>query len=458
MRLSTEAVLSAIEHPNGDVRALAVGYFTCAFSQDPRVMPAVIRSIEKYGWDSLEEHIRSTSNLTQTEETVRWLLDQYSASVGNELRQSDLACVLIHVSGTELRKFEREITDSREFDVELADGLLDSIRLAQLPPEELWKQLVAECGPLLAETAVPAKAEPAIATDSPESEADSDKPLDEEDLDDALDELEEDIEDEILDSPDHDHLNRVAKALATFPEFVEGRVRDVLRATAAPDSTSWEMPEYAARVAREARITSVIPELFSLLETDSEYLAEEVQDALSAIGSDTTIDLLREKWLNSRIDFRLATLCIIEATHTDHSVEVTLVLAEQEDDPFVQASMLTLALRHFDTRAIDPFRRHVLTTPMSLKPGSRRHLLLTVCELMNETFPEQIAWQQLVEGTRAKAAKLEADQIEAALKLRPAPVVKASQPVRSGEQKVGRNDPCPCGSGKKFKKCCGVKK
>lgn len=26
--------------------------------------------------------------------------------------------------------------------------------------------------------------------------------------------------------------------------------------------------------------------------------------------------------------------------------------------------------------------------------------------------------------------------------------------VRS-EPKVGRNDPCPCGSGKKFKKCCG---
>jgi uncharacterized protein YecA (UPF0149 family) len=22
------------------------------------------------------------------------------------------------------------------------------------------------------------------------------------------------------------------------------------------------------------------------------------------------------------------------------------------------------------------------------------------------------------------------------------------------EEKVGRNDPCPCGSGKKFKKCC----
>ncbi len=27
--------------------------------------------------------------------------------------------------------------------------------------------------------------------------------------------------------------------------------------------------------------------------------------------------------------------------------------------------------------------------------------------------------------------------------------------VRRDAPKVGRNDPCPCGSGKKFKKCCG---
>ena len=29
----------------------------------------------------------------------------------------------------------------------------------------------------------------------------------------------------------------------------------------------------------------------------------------------------------------------------------------------------------------------------------------------------------------------------------------ASQPRRTGPQ-VGRNDPCPCGSGRKYKKCC----
>ncbi|WP_349676117.1 MULTISPECIES: SEC-C metal-binding domain-containing protein [Spongiibacter] len=30
-----------------------------------------------------------------------------------------------------------------------------------------------------------------------------------------------------------------------------------------------------------------------------------------------------------------------------------------------------------------------------------------------------------------------------------------SQPSRRAQPKVGRNDPCPCGNGRKFKKCCG---
>jgi preprotein translocase subunit SecA len=28
--------------------------------------------------------------------------------------------------------------------------------------------------------------------------------------------------------------------------------------------------------------------------------------------------------------------------------------------------------------------------------------------------------------------------------------------VKKAADKVGRNDPCPCGSGKKYKKCCGA--
>ena len=31
----------------------------------------------------------------------------------------------------------------------------------------------------------------------------------------------------------------------------------------------------------------------------------------------------------------------------------------------------------------------------------------------------------------------------------------AAMPFRREAEKIGRNDPCPCGSGKKYKKCCG---
>lgn len=30
--------------------------------------------------------------------------------------------------------------------------------------------------------------------------------------------------------------------------------------------------------------------------------------------------------------------------------------------------------------------------------------------------------------------------------------------VKDEHQKIGRNDPCPCGSGQKYKFCCGIQK
>ncbi len=37
-------------------------------------------------------------------------------------------------------------------------------------------------------------------------------------------------------------------------------------------------------------------------------------------------------------------------------------------------------------------------------------------------------------------------------------VYKKAKIVVRDQPKIGRNDPCPCGSGKKYKKCCGANK
>lgn len=39
--------------------------------------------------------------------------------------------------------------------------------------------------------------------------------------------------------------------------------------------------------------------------------------------------------------------------------------------------------------------------------------------------------------------------------LRPLPETKSNPAKMKSKKKIGRNDPCPCGSGKKYKKCCG---
>jgi hypothetical protein len=57
----------------------------------------------------------------------------------------------------------------------------------------------------------------------------------------------------------------------------------------------------------------------------------------------------------------------------------------------------------------------------------------------------------------AKETSWWCDFKERAVPAPPAPVVPRvalTQPVRT-TLKIGRNDPCPCGSGKKYKKCCG---
>jgi preprotein translocase subunit SecA len=58
-----------------------------------------------------------------------------------------------------------------------------------------------------------------------------------------------------------------------------------------------------------------------------------------------------------------------------------------------------------------------------------------------------------VHADAASPAQLAAEQGSPAADHRSEP--ERPEPIRNLGQKVGRNDPCPCGSGKKFKNCCG---
>ena len=57
-----------------------------------------------------------------------------------------------------------------------------------------------------------------------------------------------------------------------------------------------------------------------------------------------------------------------------------------------------------------------------------------------------------VRESKAEASALQGERQEA----KHSPGSGSPTTVRRQEPKVGRNDPCPCGSGKKYKKCHGA--
>ena len=95
-----------------------------------------------------------------------------------------------------------------------------------------------------------------------------------------------------------------------------------------------------------------------------------------------------------------------------------------------------------------------------------RHELVTILARVRIRSDEEIAQLEAQQQQRQQSAPVEyqhqdltgfADEAEAhgvALEAPPA-VVTMSQPAQRDAAKVGRNDPCPCGSGKKFKQCHG---
>ena len=68
---------------------------------------------------------------------------------------------------------------------------------------------------------------------------------------------------------------------------------------------------------------------------------------------------------------------------------------------------------------------------------------------LDPTDPKDMAKATLEFNRRMAAPRVEAPPEEDYLSLPPGETIVRDSP------KVGRNDPCPCGSGKKYKKCCG---
>lgn len=146
------------------------------------------------------------------------------------------------------------------------------------------------------------------------------------------------------------------------------------------------------------------------------------------------------------------------AKEIDVTCELTASFLASPDDE-LETSLLSLGARYFDAEPPDHVLRHdlVRTLPLmswtdGITDGKKLIASLTMIAASARGAPEQF----YLPGEAARALYLpwEPDFTRQVLE----PMARADRAGRKPAVRAttaGRNDPCPCGSGKKLKKCCG---
>ncbi len=206
---------------------------------------------------------------------------------------------------------------------------------------------------------------------------------------------------------------------------------------------------FGVRIAGRLGMAHTIPSLVKLLRIDSDFMNEWIAEALEAMNSIHTLQAWGILYPDLEWHERLylsGTLCHISEPGVDDFIERLL---DVEDEP-------------------DLFDR--LMVALSMQPSSRATASSADFYLENEDNPEahEIAenlytrhillgldhsdldlWREHCHERHDRFAK---NLLEGGAFRFPATAPR-SEPLIA-HPKTGRNDPCPCGSGKKYKKCC----
>ena len=424
--LSTGDIKQAILHPHPDVRRLAAHYFSRSFSSDTSVMPLIIEAVEKYGRENSVHLVGEGDRLPQTEPTIEWCLNELSRDFDeNDEALWDyriaVARVVVHSELSLTLKRELEIMEVLDFASDFKTGFSERVSLLAKDSETIWRELEDFC--------------------------------------------EQEKETPYLSEMDMPHANRLVEALGRGGATIEQRVLSMLDENLEnSDNVVRSLIQgFVIRLAGELRLKARVPVLVDLLKQDDEWFNEECERALTRIGGDDVVRLVSHEFLNAEWHFRLYGATVLEHTHSELAVAKCLELFELEEDETIKIQLGQALMTQFATEAIEPVRQFILRSTLDPEILDLRENLAAASTVLSMDFPEREKWKTDQQTSRQQRQKLFAEKYGL-----PSQVVDAWNDVDDLDEdysesddhiiratpKIGRNDPCPCGSGKKYKKCC----
>jgi hypothetical protein len=179
------------------------------------------------------------------------------------------------------------------------------------------------------------------------------------------------------------------------------------------------------------KVEKYIPLFASFLTRDDDALLEEVNAALVRFGSDQVVKAVAPYVRKPESVIYAAS--ILGNIKTDLALQELKKAYRETDELDVQEPIIEALSFHFSKEALPEMNAH-MEYEYDFSLVEIEHVAYSFYTILGEKHPDLLEWK-----------KNEMEKEGPAIQL--APVIN--------ENKVGRNDPCPCGSGKKYKKCCG---
>jgi hypothetical protein len=410
-------------HQDRDVRDSVAAYFADSWARDENLIPVILDAVDRYGPEETTHMLVAAPCLPMNQESLPRLMASLAAARGFDtiLRLNE---ILRRAAVPLLQANESAIREAQNVRPETLERFQRRRELATKPGEELWRMLRAL----------------------------SDKSRDAHYAGDI----------------DHSYAGDLIEAVGRcdVPDAAE-----VCSLLSAPEVDGEWLEVFLVDLAGVRRMREAVPQLVAKLHIDTDYLLERVCEALARIGEPEAARLVRAEFGGSTWDFRIYASGMLGDLKHEESERAVLALLGSEEDATIRTNLCYDLCKLFSLEGIDVVRREIA-------PGYDRWAvcleqeLLVVTEVLGVDLPEKVQWRaQRAEallrqaerraelaGLGSRHAELKARGIDPFAGIGEEANLEDEepvQPIRRQAEKVGRNAPCPCGSGRKYKKCCG---
>lgn len=407
MRFTEDQVRQALQHADQEVRGAALHYFADSFSRNPAIIADAIELIERFGSQEAFRYSYPIGNLAQTPASVAWAVQrlEQAAAGDDEYLHGSLGRLLCQAAPELVLPHRSAILSAPNLNRNHADRMELRLGLVATPSDQLWRRLEAIC------------------EEGKDHYSPSDIPYAE--------------------------AEEIAETLARDPSQAD-RMMDWLGQEVDQENNTalaW-LEIFATQIAGHMRYQPAVPLLIKKLMVDGEILNEEAVRALTKIGTDGAIAAVRDAYPQAPGHFRLYATGVLGNIHTDLAVSAGLELLAQESDFDQKVWLANALIGQYSTETIEAGRAVLLEDDPEF--NDLKSSLVVACKLMDYQVPELEQWERELAAPRLRPFFVQSSRP-------PVVEVRHDSPSEfpiSGKVKTGRNEPCPCGSGKKFKKCC----